>query len=59
MDKKTKNIVSVAILIAVGVIVRICLALNMKSMDGDTAVFGLMAKHIFEGKVMKVKKIAK
>ena len=48
MKSRVKNALIFSVLIIIGLIVRLVFALNLRSIDGDTAVFGLMAKHILE-----------
>ena len=48
MKSKVKRVLVFSVLIIIGLIVRLAFALNLGSIDGDTAVFGLMAKHILE-----------
>jgi len=45
---KFRDTLVFSVLIGLGLILRVAFALNLRSVDADTAVFGLMAKHIFE-----------
>lgn len=48
MRKPVKDALIFSTLIAIGLILKLALAHRLGSVDGDTAVFGLMAKHILE-----------
>ncbi|MCX5667896.1 MAG: glycosyltransferase family 39 protein [Candidatus Omnitrophica bacterium] len=50
VKSRVKYALVFSVLIGIGLIVRLAFALNMGSVDGDVAVFGLMAKHILEMK---------